>query len=171
MTQKLWWLICFALVPSPASAQEWEERPVPGVKSALKCNKQDPSKCAILLLPGEKAPLLGILQSPTQAAAVAAKADPELIERRIKLEVRTATMAVANDKDLEIAELRADNKRLTDTLGVTEKNYEKRVEAVTPHWTSSPWFVIPVTVATTLGVVGASVAIGCKLNGNCGGNN
>lgn len=170
MTLKLLSIIFCVSLPSAGLAQEWDYTKLPGNQHRLACHKGDPTKCAMILEAGEKAPIGGVLQTTTQAAAVAAKADPKLIEQRIKLEVRTATQTVANDFRLTINTLQADNVRLTDILAVTENNNKRQLELVTPAWYESPWFVAPVAVVGTLVVIGAGVAISCKLSG-CGGGN
>ena len=166
MILKLCLSIFCVSVPSLGQAQ-WDQHRLPGHKHELTCHQETPSKCAMVLEEGETAPMPGVFQSFTQAAEVAAAADAQLIGRRIRLEVRTATNAVANDLGLTINLLKAENVRLSETLVKTQDSHTAQLQTATPSWYERPAFVAPVVVVGTLLVVGAAVVISCELNG-CG---
>jgi hypothetical protein len=168
MTQKLWLTLFFGLLCSSAQAEEWAVTKVPGVKSPQKCHPGDPTKCAIFLRSGEKAPWMGVLNTPTQMAALAAKADKALIQRRIDVAVERATAEGKNDLELEKKYREIDNTAWKDKMARTEENYGERIqrlEDALPSWYEEPWFVSIASSVAVLSVVGASVAIACELRG------
>lgn len=167
MTQKLLWLILFVSLPSGAVAQDrsWDITKLPSLKYALKCHPEDPSRCVILLDAGEKAPVPGILQTATQAAAIAVQADPAKIQKRIDEAVDYARSLSENDLMLEKQLRKTDNESWARKLKATEANYEERLSRATPSWYERPLFLVPVTAVLTLGVVAASVAVACELRG------
>jgi len=166
MIRKLWLTACFVLLPSVASAQiQWDTTKIPGLSHELKCHPGDPTRCAIMLEPGEKAPVAGVLQTPVQAATLAVRADPDRTQERIDEAVRAAVKVADSDLALEKKYRQIDNDTWSQKLKVTEENHQKQLELVTPSWYEKPEFVAPVAVALTLAAIGGVVAIACELSG------
>lgn len=116
-----------------------------------------------MLRVGEQAPFDGILETPTQQALLQVRGEEERIQKRIELEVRTATKTAANDLAYE-RELRQIDR------GVCKEKLEahdKVLEEARPGLFERPVVLIPLTVAGTLVVVGGVTAIACALAG-CG---
>jgi hypothetical protein len=111
---------------------------------------------------------MGVLNTPTQMAALAAKADKALIQRRIDVAVERATAEGKNDLELEKKYREIDNTAWKDKMARTEENYGERIqrlEDALPSWYEEPWFVSIASSVAVLSVVGASVAIACELRG------
>jgi hypothetical protein len=131
----------------------------------MKCHPGDVTRCVVRLEAGEKAPIPGVLQSFTQQAVLQVKADPERIQKRIDQHVQTAKKEAANDLALEKKYREIDNEAWAKKLVATEKNHKKQLELVEPEWYENPAFVVPVTVALTLGAVAGTVGVVCQLRG------
>lgn len=170
MTQKLWLMLCFVLLPSLAQGQtqEWDVSKVPGLKHEKKCHPGDPTRCVIFLRKGEIAPFDGALQTPTQAAIVATRADPERLKERVAEAVKTQKDLDDNDLKLEKRLREIDNDAWKEKLSVTESNYDervKRLEGALPSWYEEPWFVAGSTFVVTVVAVGVTVHIANELRG------
>ena len=173
MTLKLSWTLLFAFLPNLALAQEapalrWSETKLPSLKSPIKCHPSDPSRCMVRLRAGERSPIDGILQSPTQVAVLAVRADPIRIQKRIDQEVKTAKELGANDLKLENKYRQIDNDAWVEKMKKTNENHALQLKLVAPDWYEEPWFVATVSIAGTLAVIGGSVAIACGIRGGCG---
>lgn len=174
MILKLLLSCAFALPPSVVLAKsdvpipvKWEKTKLPGVKRPMLCHPGDPRKCVVYLEIGDRVPWAGALQTPYQAAALAVRADPERLQKRIDQAVKTERKLAANDLELEKKNHQVDNEAWEDKMKGMEANHALQLESVVTEWYEKPFFVIPVAVALTLGAVAATVAIACGLRG-CG---
>lgn len=120
-----------------------------GIKK--KCDAGDAAKCAAWLDEGKVAPFAGVLQSPKQAAELAAKAEytNERIKAAVDVEVKLAKNEVDKQKAIFDIQLKAEvDKRLVA---------EKALDDAGPSWYESPYFVVPVTVVATLAVTALAI--------------
>jgi hypothetical protein len=116
-----------------------------------KCHAGDPQKCAAFLPEGVVAPFAGVLQTPRQAAELAAKA--EFTDERIKaaadVEIRLAKNEIEKLKAIHAVELKAEvDKRLAA---------EKALEDAGPAFYEHPVFVAAVAVVATVAVTAVAI--------------
>ena len=104
------------------------------------CDKDAPDRCAVPLARGEGAPFGGVLLSPPLVAHMVTA------HREVKAEL--ALQIEKNEKDLKAAEAAREEERKA-----ANKRLDEAISSVAPTIFERPLFVIPVTVAVTLGVV------------------
>lgn len=122
-----------------------------------KCHPGDVTKCAAWLDEGKVAPFAGVLQTPKQAAELVAKAEytDERIKAAADVEIRLSANEVDKLKSIHAVELKAEvDKRLAA---------EKALEKAGIQWYESPWFIVPVTIAATVGAIVAGAEISKKV--------
>lgn len=154
--------------PSAALAQKvttttvkWTSTSVPNVKSRMRCLVADPTRCFIVLQPGETAPFAGIHETFTQQAVLQVRADPERIQKRIDQEVKTTKRLADNDLKLQKKFHEIDNQTCKKNIEATEA----KILEVAPEWYEEPVFVIPITAAVTIGLIAGGVAVICEVRG------
>lgn len=115
------------------------------------CRKSHPSRCTAGMYAKEKAPFDGVLMTGDLAAYLYLTEKNE--QKRIDLAVKKATEL----KDLEIQhqkDLREiDKEAFEEKLQIKDEAHAQQLELVRRPWYEHPAFIIPVTVAATIGVV------------------
>lgn len=129
---------------------------------ATQCAPNDPSACSTPLNKGQVAPYSGQLLTPTLAVSIGLKA--EHCDENIALEVShtssIASIRLMYEQDLRVADVRQltrERDALTKDRDFWLTEAGRKVEP--PHWTASPYFVVPVAVLATLGAVWLGVEV------------
>jgi hypothetical protein len=160
MILRLLLISSFVLLSDTAwSKDQIVETEIEGHVFKKKCHAGDPKKCTMYVPANAPAPYSGILYTPRLAATQAVRA------AGCKDEI---DLAVKREQDVAATKKRGDDRLHKIDLGTKDKEIkilEDALEDAGPSWYSHPAFVIPVTVAATLGAVAATVAIADRLRG------
>lgn len=130
------WLLFFALLAEPI---------------IIDCRLDYPTYCSSSLEPGEGAPFLGVLVSPPLAAHLylTEKNEQRRIDAAVKRAVELQNVKLIHEKELRQIE----REQAAQKLVTTQSAQAAQLDAVRPSWYEHPAFLIPVTVAATLGAV------------------
>jgi hypothetical protein len=117
------------------------------------CDLEYPERCSALLRAGSTGPFSGQLLTTELAISLAHRADST--DRRLEIAMQAVTSSVAavraRDAAIAAADLRAANQRAA-IWEAAAKREEARANAGAP-WYAHPAFVVPVTVAITVGAI------------------
>jgi hypothetical protein len=149
-------------VPVVALALALELVPAHALAERTECDPEDPTACSTPVNKGQVAPYSGQLLTPTLAIRLGQTA--EHCDDRIELEVSHTSSIARVRLDYERALRVADVRQLTRERDAFERDRDfwktetaRRVEP--PHWTSSPYFVVPLTVLATVGAVWVGIEV------------
>jgi hypothetical protein len=120
-----------------------------------KCQAADAAKCAAWVDLGKAAPFAGVLQTPKQAAELAAKAEytDARIQAAVDFQIKLAAIEVDKQKAIFDVKLQAEvDKRIAA---------EKALDAGS-SWYVHPAFVVPVTILATCAAILAGAGISKK---------
>jgi hypothetical protein len=160
MILKLLLSLSCALLASPAFGQiKLTAEEIPGHAFKKKCHAGDVKKCSMYVPKDSTVPFNGILYTPRLAAVSAVRSASCKSEIDLAVEREQAVAEVEKKGDARVHQI---------DLGAKDKEIkilEDALEEAGPSWYSHPHFVVPVTVAATLGAVAATVAIADQLRG------
>lgn len=122
----------------------------------VQCAPDDPSSCAVPLKKGQAAPFTGQLLTTDGAIELGQKAEhcDEWTELAVSHTSSVARIKLDYEKAINGSFLRQMSKTenaLTRDRDFWRDEAARKVEP--PHWTSSPYFTVPVSVAATVFVI------------------
>lgn len=126
------------------------------------CDPNDPTACSTPINKGQAAPYSGQLLTPVLAIRLGQ--DAEHCDDRLDLELAHTSSLARIRLDYEKALRVVDVRQLTRERDAYERDRDfwkgeagRKVEP--PHWTASPYFVVPVAVLATLGAVWLGIEV------------
>lgn len=121
------------------------------------CREDFPTRCTSGLDAGTKTPFAGVLLTGDLAAHLflVEKNQKKRIDAAVKKERDAGAVKLDHQKELN----KIDKENFDEKLKTLKEAHARDLENVRPSWYEHPAFVIPVTVAATLGAVYLAVEV------------